>query len=65
MAVNGFFESLGVVVSCMRELDAEVVGEEWVGDGVEEVDGLKKVQGLSERGVIGNYTEGAGVRAGG
>lgn len=50
VAVNGFFESLGVVVSCMRELDEEVVGDEWVGDGVEEVDELRKVQGLEERG---------------
>lgn len=53
VAVNGFFESVGVVLSCMRELDVEVVGDEWIGDGDEEVDGLRKVQGLEERGVIG------------
>ena len=65
VAVNGFFESLGVVVACMRELDVEVVGNEWRGEGVEEVDELRKVQGLEERGVIGRYTEGgAGGEAG-
>jgi len=49
----------------MRELDVEVVGNEWRGEGVEEVDELRKVQGLEERGVIGRYTEGgAGGEAG-
>lgn len=53
VAVNGFFESVGVVVACMRELDVDVVEEEWVGDGAVEVDELRRVQGLEERGVIG------------
>ena len=54
VAVNGFFESLGVVVGCMTELDVDVVGEKWVGDEVEEVDELRKVQGLEEKGLIGS-----------
>jgi len=62
VAVNGFFESLGVVLSCMRELDVDVVGDEWRGEGVESVDELRRVQGLEERGVIGRYSEGAGVK---
>ncbi|KAI9651757.1 MAG: hypothetical protein M1831_007601 [Alyxoria varia] len=33
VSVTGFFESLGVVIGCMRELDNEVVGAEWVGEG--------------------------------
>jgi len=62
VAVNGFFESLGVVLACMRELDGDVVGEEWKGEGVQAVDELRRVQGLEERGVIGNYSEGPGVK---
>lgn len=62
VAVNGFFESLGVVLACMRELDGDVVGEEWRGEGLRDVDGLSRVQGLEERGVIGRYSEGAGVK---
>jgi EKC/KEOPS complex subunit PCC1/LAGE3 len=58
VAVNGFFESLGVVIACMRELDVDVATEAWVGEGNADVDELKKVQGLEERGVIGRYTEG-------
>jgi EKC/KEOPS complex subunit PCC1/LAGE3 len=61
VAVNGFFESLGVVVACMRELDVDVAADDWVGEGDEDVDALRKVQGLEERGVIGNYTEGGKV----
>lgn len=70
VAVNGFFESLGVVVATMRELDIDVAGDDWVGDdflppaglGAEgaadgqqlknEVDGLGRVQGLTEVGVL-------------
>lgn len=62
VAVNGFFESLGVVLACMRELDGDVVGDEWKGEGVHAVDELSRVQGLEERGVIGRYSEGAGVK---
>jgi EKC/KEOPS complex subunit PCC1/LAGE3 len=39
VAVNGFFESLGVVLHCMEELDVDVVDGEIVG-------GLEGVQGL-------------------
>jgi EKC/KEOPS complex subunit PCC1/LAGE3 len=39
VAVNGFFESLGVVLHCMEELDVDVVEGEIVG-------GLEGVQGL-------------------
>lgn len=60
VATNGFLESVGVVLACMRELDVNVVLEEWVGDGDaegegadEDVDLLRRVQGLEERGVIG------------
>jgi len=53
VATNGFFESVGVVLACMRELDIDVVEEPWVGEGKIEVDELRRVQGLEERGVIG------------
>jgi len=53
VATNGFFESVGVVLACMRELDVDVAEEEWVGEGNAEVDELRRVQGLEERGVIG------------
>lgn len=53
VAVNGFFESLGVVMACIRELDVEVVDADWIGDGNEEVDMLRRVQGLEEQGTIG------------
>lgn len=53
VATNGFFESVGVVLACMRELDVDVVEEPWIGEGKVEVDELKRVQGLEERGVIG------------
>ena len=39
VAVNGFFESVGVVVGVMRELDVDVIGGEVEG-------GLEGVQGL-------------------
>lgn len=58
VAVNGFFESLGVVLGVMRELDVDVVGGEWIGDGLgtaeqgEELRGLKKVQGVGEVGTL-------------
>lgn len=53
VAVNGFFESVRVVIACMRELDVDVVEEEWIGEGIEDVDTLKRVQGLQETGTIG------------
>lgn len=52
VSVNGFFESLAVIISSMRELDEDVVGDAWQGDGDTEVDSLTKVQGLQEAGVI-------------
>ncbi len=53
VAVNGFFESVGVVIACMRELDVDVVSDEWIGDGDDEVDQLNRVQGLEEGGTVG------------
>lgn len=46
MAVNGFIESVGVVVGVMRELDVDVVYEAGR-EGLEGVQGLetKKVEG--------------------
>jgi EKC/KEOPS complex subunit LAGE3/PCC1 len=41
VAVNGFFESLGVVIHCMEELDTDVIG-----NPVKEP--LVAVQGLEE-----------------
>lgn len=58
VSVNGFFESLGVVLGCMRELDGEDgwkgewIGEEGLGAG-SDVGELKKVQGLDEGGLLG------------
>lgn len=62
VAINGFFESVGVVLSAMRELDVDVVEEEWIGDGDEvpgkktetemEIRELKRVQGLMEAGPL-------------
>ena len=52
VAVNGFLESIGVVICCMRELDEDVVSNDWVGQGDEDIDKLKKVQGLEEAGVL-------------
>lgn len=61
VAVNGFFESLGVVFDCMRELDVDAVARDWVGafasnaedNEGKEVRQLERVQGLEERDVIG------------
>lgn len=52
VSVNGFFESISVVINCMKELDVDVISDEWVGEGEKEVDDLTKVQGLQEVGVI-------------
>ena len=46
VAVNGFFESLGVVIQVMEELDVDVLHEK----GLE---GLEGVQGV-EQGMTGN-----------
>lgn len=45
VAVNGFFESVGVVLNVIRELDVDLVEREHL--GVEGV-GLGGVQGLEE-----------------
>ena len=61
VAINGFFESIGVVLSTMRELDVDVVGEEWIGEALvegKETEGqgavreLRRVQGLQGRGTL-------------
>lgn len=44
VAVNGFFESLAVVVGVMRELDVDVVGRPG-GESLEGVQGLEGVRG--------------------
>ena len=51
VAVNGFFESLGVVVQVMEELDVDVLHEK----GLE---GLEGVQGV-EQGMTGTAKAGA------
>lgn len=56
VAVNGFFESIGVVIACMRELDWNLVERDWVGEGDADVDDLGKVQGLEEEGVLSANT---------
>ena len=48
VAVNGFFESLGVIVQVMEELDVDVLHEK----GIE---GLEGVQGV-EQGLTGTVT---------
>ena len=53
VSVNGFFESVAVVLNCMKELDLDVVSDKWVGEGEEEVDELRRVQGIHEGGPIG------------
>lgn len=65
VSVNGFFESLGVVLACMRELDGEDgwrgswIGEPRDGEGQgSDVAELRRVQGLMEEG------EGEGVIGG-
>lgn len=50
VAVNGFFESLNVVVQVMEELDVDVLHE----NGLED---LKGVQGV-EQGMIGSTVGG-------
>ncbi|KAK5124812.1 hypothetical protein LTR85_001525 [Meristemomyces frigidus] len=51
VAVNGFFESLGVVIQVMEELDVDVLNEK----GIE---GLEGVQGV-EQGLTGTTMTGA------
>lgn len=51
VAVNGFFESLGVVIQVMEELDADVLHEKGLED-------LKGVQGV-EQGMTGTTVAGA------
>lgn len=51
VAVNGFFESLGVIVQVMEELDTDVLHEK----GIE---GLEGVQGI-EQGLTGETITGA------
>ncbi|KAK3640915.1 hypothetical protein LTR56_011565 [Elasticomyces elasticus] len=51
VAVNGFFESLGVIIQIMEELDADVLHEK----GIE---GLEGVQGV-EQGMTGITLTGA------
>lgn len=51
VAVNGFFESLGVIVQVMEELDTDVLQE----NGIE---GLEGVQGV-EQGLAGETISGA------
>ena len=48
VAVNGFFESLGVIVQVMEELDVDVVHEKGL-DGLEGIQGLE--QGMTGSGV--------------
>lgn len=54
VSVNGFFESLGVVLSCMRELDGDGWAGDWAGVDGENPDlrDMVKVQGLQETGLI-------------
>lgn len=44
VAVNGFIESIGVVIGVMRDLDLDVVYEEGT-EGFEGVQGLEEVKG--------------------
>ncbi|ORY14451.1 transcription factor Pcc1-domain-containing protein [Clohesyomyces aquaticus] len=45
VAVNGFFESLGVVVGVMKDLDVDVIGRPMAaGEGLEGVQGLEEVK---------------------
>ncbi|KAL9058796.1 MAG: hypothetical protein Q9162_001520 [Coniocarpon cinnabarinum] len=52
VSVNGFFESVGVIIASMRELDEDVVELDWLGEGDPNIDNLARVQGLQEVGVI-------------
>lgn len=46
VAVNGFFESIGVVLGVMKDLDVDVVGRDMHGgEGLEGVQGLEEVKG--------------------
>lgn len=46
VAVNGFFESIGVVVNVMKDLDTDVVERDMQGgEGLEGVQGLEAVKG--------------------
>lgn len=49
VAVNGFFESLGVIVQVMEELDIDVLHEK----GIEGLEGVQGVQGV-EQGMTGS-----------
>jgi EKC/KEOPS complex subunit PCC1/LAGE3 len=44
VAVNGFIESIGVVIGVMKDLDVDVVYEEGR-EGLEGVQGLEEVKG--------------------
>ena len=48
VAVNGFFESLGVIVQVMEELDVDVLHEKGI-EGLEGVQGVE--QGMTGSGV--------------
>jgi EKC/KEOPS complex subunit PCC1/LAGE3 len=43
VAVNGFFESLGVVIHCMEELDLDVISGP-INEPLTAVQGLEEVQ---------------------
>jgi EKC/KEOPS complex subunit PCC1/LAGE3 len=46
VAVNGFLESIGVVIGVMRDLDEDVVGRNmYGGEGLEGVQGLEEIKG--------------------
>lgn len=46
VAVNGFFETLGVVVQCMEELDVDVIGNS-IKESLVGVQGLEDGQRVS------------------
>lgn len=48
VAVNGFFESLGVVLGVMVELDVDVVGMEKEGEGLEGLEGVQGLEGVRQ-----------------
>ena len=46
VSVNGFFESLGVVIGVMKDLDVDVAQRDMQGgEGLEGVQGLESVKG--------------------
>ena len=53
VAVNGFFESLNLVIQVMEQLDVDVVREKGL-----ELGGLEGVQGV-EQGMVGTTLTGA------